>query len=88
MGQAGTSGTHTARRSLYGGPSTDYKVKPYVVAADVYAVPPPTGRGGWTSYTGSAAWMYRLIVESLLGLSLEADKLRITPCLPADGESF
>jgi cyclic beta-1,2-glucan synthetase len=48
-----------------------YKVEPYVVAADVYAVEPHTGRGGWTWYTGSAAWMYRLIVESLLGLRLE-----------------
>ncbi len=65
-----------------------YKVEPYVVAADVYAVPPHTGRGGWTWYTGSAAWMYRLIVESLLGLRLEVDKLRFTPCLPADWEGF
>ena len=65
-----------------------YKVEPYVVAADVYAVPPHTGRGGWTWYTGSAAWMYRLIVESLLGLRLEVDKLRFTPCIPADWESF
>ena len=60
-----------------------YKVEPYVLAADVYAVAPHTGRGGWTWYTGSAAWMYRLIVESLLGLKLEVDTLRITPCLPA-----
>jgi cellobiose phosphorylase len=65
-----------------------YKVEPYVVAADVYAVPPHTGRGGWTWYTGSAAWMYRLIVESLLGLSLEGDKLRFAPCLPAAWEGF
>jgi cyclic beta-1,2-glucan synthetase len=65
-----------------------YKVEPYVVAADVYAVPPHTGRGGWTWYTGSAAWMYRLIVESLLGLSLEVDRLHFTPCLPADWEGF
>ena len=65
-----------------------YKVEPYVVAADVYAVPPHTGRGGWTWYTGSAAWMYRLIVESLLGLRLEVDKLRFTPCLPADWKGF
>ena len=65
-----------------------YKVEPYVVAADVYAVPPHTGRGGWTWYTGSAAWMYRLIVESLLGLRLEVDKLYFTPCLPADWEGF
>ncbi|MGB3225993.1 MAG: glucoamylase family protein [Desulforhopalus sp.] len=65
-----------------------YKVEPYVVAADVYAVPPHTGRGGWTWYTGSAAWMYRLIVESLLGLRLEVDKLHFTPCLPADWPGF
>ena len=65
-----------------------YKVEPYVVAADVYAVAPHTGRGGWTWYTGSAGWMYRLIIESLLGLSLEVDKLRFTPCLPANWQSF
>ncbi|MCL4492762.1 MAG: hypothetical protein M1510_12855, partial [Nitrospirae bacterium] len=47
-----------------------------------------TGRGGWTWYTGSAGWMYRLIVESLLGLGLEKDKLRFEPCLPADWETF
>jgi cyclic beta-1,2-glucan synthetase len=65
-----------------------YKVEPYVVAADVYAVPPHTGRGGWTWYTGAAGWMYRLIVESLLGLRLEVDKLHVEPCLPADWEGF
>ena len=65
-----------------------YRVEPYVVAADVYGVAPHTGRGGWTWYTGSAGWMYRLIVESLLGLHLEVDKLRITPCLPADWTTF
>ena len=51
--------------------SATYKVEPYVVAADVYALAPHTGRGGWTWYTGSAGWMYRLVVESLLGLKLE-----------------
>ena len=65
-----------------------YKVEPYVVAADVYAVAPHTGRGGWTWYTGSAGWMYRLIVESLLGLRLDIDKLHFKPCLPAKWESF
>ncbi|HVN97113.1 MAG TPA: glucoamylase family protein [Syntrophorhabdaceae bacterium] len=65
-----------------------YKVEPYVVAADVYATAPHIGRGGWTWYTGSAAWMYRLIVESLLGLRLEVDKLHVEPCLPADWEGF
>jgi len=65
-----------------------YKVEPYVVAADVYALSPHTGRGGWTWYTGSAGWMYRLIVESLLGLRLEIDKLHVAPCLPADWKGF
>jgi cellobiose phosphorylase len=65
-----------------------YRVEPYVVAADVYACPPHTGRGGWTWYTGSAAWMYRLIVESLLGLRLEVNTLRFVPCLPAEWEGF
>ncbi len=65
-----------------------YKVEPYVVAADVYAVSPHTGRGGWTWYTGSAGWLYRLIVESILGLKLEREKLRLSPCLPADWKGF
>jgi cyclic beta-1,2-glucan synthetase len=59
-----------------------YKVEPYVVAADVYGVAPHTGRGGWTWYTGSAGWMYRLITESLLGLHLEVDRLRFSPLFP------
>jgi len=59
-----------------------YKVEPYVVAADVYAVAPHTGRGGWTWYTGSAGWMYRLLIETLLGVNLEGDRLRLTPRLP------
>lgn len=65
-----------------------YKVEPYVVAADVYAVAPHVGRGGWTWYTGSAAWMYRLMVESLLGLRLEVDRLCFAPCLPAHWPGF
>jgi cyclic beta-1,2-glucan synthetase len=65
-----------------------YRVEPYVVAADVYAVPPHTGRGGWTWYTGSAAWMYRLITESLLGLRLEVDRLSFKPCLPSGWSSL
>ena len=59
-----------------------YKVEPYVVAADVYAVAPHTGRGGWTWYTGSAGWMYRLLVETLLGVNREGDRLRLTPRFP------
>lgn len=65
-----------------------YKIEPYVVAADVYGVDPHAGRGGWSWYTGSAGWMYRLIVESLLGLQLEGDRLRIQPLLPAEWREF
>ena len=65
-----------------------YKVEPYVVAADVYTNPQHAGRGGWTWYTGSAAWMYRLVLESLLGVRLEVDQLRVAPLLPAGWESF
>ncbi|MCD9029379.1 cyclic beta 1-2 glucan synthetase [Luteimonas sp. BDR2-5] len=60
-----------------------YKVEPYVLAADVYGVAPHVGRGGWTWYTGSAGWMYRLLTESLLGLQRSGDTLRIVPCMPA-----
>lgn len=60
-----------------------YKVEPYVLAADVYGVPPHVGRGGWTWYTGSAGWMYRLLTESLLGLQRSGDRLSLKPCLPA-----
>ena len=65
-----------------------YKVEPYVMAADVYAVSPHIGRGGWTWYTGSSGWMYRLITESLLGLSLAGDRLTVTPQLPSDWPGF
>ncbi|GHV52127.1 cyclic beta 1-2 glucan synthetase [Deltaproteobacteria bacterium] len=64
-----------------------YKVEPYVMAADVYAAPLHIGRGGWTWYTGSAAWMYRFMTESLLGLTLENNTLRFTPCVPSQWES-
>ena len=65
-----------------------YKVEPYVVAADVYAVSPHLGRGGWTWYTGSAGLTYRLILESLLGLRLESNKLILEPCFPVDWQAF
>ncbi len=65
-----------------------YKVEPYVIAADIYGLAPHTGRGGWTWYTGSAGWMYRLIVETLLGLRLEVDTLRLNPRLPRVWASF
>ena len=59
-----------------------YKVEPYVVAADVYGVAPHVGRGGWTWYTGSAGWMYRLGVEAILGLQRTGQELRLDPCIP------
>jgi cellobiose phosphorylase len=58
------------------------------MCADIYGAPPHTGRGGWTWYTGAAGWMYRLIVETLLGLQLEVDCLRMTPCIPAHWKSY
>ncbi len=64
-----------------------YKVEPYVVAADVYAVAPHAGRGGWTWYTGSAGWMYRLLIETLLGANLEGERLRLDPRLPKAWET-
>ena len=59
-----------------------YKVEPYVVCADVYGAPPHTGRGGWTWYTGSASWLYRVALEAILGLRLAGDRLRFEPCVP------
>ena len=65
-----------------------YKVEPYVMCADIYAAPPHTSRGGWTWYTGAAGWMYRLTLETLLGLQLHVDHLQITPCLPPEWNSY
>jgi cyclic beta-1,2-glucan synthetase len=65
-----------------------YKVEPYVCAADVYAVPPHTGRGGWTWYTGSASWMYRVAVESILGFARLGDRLKLDPCIPRGWPGF
>ncbi len=59
-----------------------YKVEPYVAVGDVYAVPPHTGRGGWTWYTGSAGWMYRAGLESIVGFKLQGSTLKIDPCIP------
>ncbi len=59
-----------------------YKVEPYVMAADVYANKTHEGRGGWTWYTGSAGWMYKLILESLIGLERKGDYLHFKPCYP------
>ncbi len=65
-----------------------YKAEPYVVAADVYGVAPHTGRSGWTWYTGSAGWMYQLLIESVLGIQRVGDSLRFVPCVPADWNKF
>lgn len=65
-----------------------YKVEPYVLAADVYAGGPHAGRGGWTWYTGSGGWLYRLIIESFLGLQKEGNKLKFIPCVPEEWETF
>ncbi|WP_341675297.1 glucoamylase family protein [Niveibacterium sp. SC-1] len=76
------------RHALTPGTTTRYKVEPYVVSADVYAAEPHTGRGGWSWYTGSAGWMYRLLLESLLGLRRQGNVLHIAPCLPSDWSHF
>jgi cyclic beta-1,2-glucan synthetase len=60
-----------------------YKTEPYVLAADVYAHPAHAGRGGWTWYTGSAGWMYRAGLESILGLRRRGATFAIDPCIPA-----
>jgi cyclic beta-1,2-glucan synthetase len=65
-----------------------YKVEPYVVSADVYSVAPHIGRGGWTWYTGSAAWLYRAGLEAVLGFQLQGDRLRIDPCIPKNWPGF
>jgi cellobiose phosphorylase len=65
-----------------------YKTEPYVLAGDVYARAPHTGRGGWTWYTGSAGWMYQCLLESLLGLKLNVDQLTFTPRWPDHWDSF
>ncbi len=65
-----------------------YRVEPYAVAADVYTVPPHVGRGGWTWYTGAAAWLYRAGLESILGMKVEGETLRMAPCIPATWPGF
>ncbi len=66
-----------------------YKVEPYVIAADIYGVAPHVGRGGWTWYTGSAGWMYRVAIESILGFSIEGGStLRLQPRIPDDWPGF
>ena len=68
--------------------SAVYKVEPYVMAADVYGVAPHIGRGGWTWYTGSSGWMYRLLTESLLGLQRNGSVLSLQPCIPREWPGY
>jgi cellobiose phosphorylase len=65
-----------------------YKVEPYVVCGDVYGSPPHTGRGGWTWYTGSAGWLYRVALEAILGFRIAGDTLRFEPCVPAGWSGY
>ncbi|HEX5769133.1 MAG TPA: hypothetical protein VFX94_12940, partial [Burkholderiales bacterium] len=65
-----------------------YKVEPYAVAADVYSVPPHVGRGGWTWYTGSAGWLYRAGIESILGFRLQGTSFLLDPCIPPSWPRF
>ena len=65
-----------------------YKAEPYVMAADVYAVPPHNGRGGWSWYTGAAGWMYRAGIEHILGFKKMGNSLRIDPCIPREWKEF
>jgi cyclic beta-1,2-glucan synthetase len=64
--------------------AAQYRVEPYVVAGDVYSQPNYVGRGGWTWYTGSAGWLYRVALEDILGFQLRGDQLMINPCIPSD----
>jgi cyclic beta-1,2-glucan synthetase len=65
-----------------------YKVEPYVACADVYSVAPHVGRGGWTWYTGSAAWLYRAGLEAILGFHKQGHQLHIDPCVPKAWPGF
>lgn len=68
--------------------AAEYRVEPYIAAADVYSVEPMKRRGGWTWYTGSASWLYRLGMEGLLGLRKEGDRLYVNPVIPARWDGF
>ena len=66
-----------------------YQAEPYVIAADVYGVAPHVGRAGWTWYTGSAGWMYRVALESVLGFELrDGEAIELRPCIPFDWPGF
>ena len=65
-----------------------YKTEPYVLAGDVYGEAPLAGRGGWTWYTGSASWLYRIALEDILGFRLRGNKLTLAPCVPTHWPSY
>ncbi len=75
-------------RSISPDAAARYKVEPYVVSADVYSQPPHVGRGGWTWYTGSAGWMYRAGLESILGFRVQGEVLLVDPCIPKAWKGF
>ena len=72
-----------AHRSTHPGRASVYEIEPYVMAGDVYSAPPYVGRGGWSWYTGSAGWMHRAALETLLGLAVQPGRLSLSPRLPA-----
>ncbi|MCY1508133.1 Cyclic beta-(1,2)-glucan synthase NdvB [compost metagenome] len=63
-------------------------VEPYVVSADVYGAAPHTGRGGWTWYTGSAGWLYRVGLEAILGIRRQGPRLFVEPCIPTGWSTY
>ena len=65
-----------------------YKIEPYVMAGDVYSRSPHAGRGGWSWYTGSAGWMYRVGIESILGLRRRGETFVVDPCLPSSWPEY
>jgi cyclic beta-1,2-glucan synthetase len=65
-----------------------YRVEPYVVAADIYSTRPHAGRGGWTWYTGSSGWLYRLGIEAILGFQRQGDHMKVEPCIPAAWDGY
>ncbi len=77
-----------AHRSQQPDRAVRYEIEPYVMAGDIYSAPPYTGRGGWSWYTGSAAWLYRAAIETLIGLYLRHDGFSLSPRVPAHWPSF
>jgi cyclic beta-1,2-glucan synthetase len=65
-----------------------YRVEPYVVCGDLYSIAPNVARGGWTWYSGSSGWMYRVALEGILGFHLQGDSLKLDPCIPRSWPGF